>query len=86
MGTVGNGMWNFCCKLQEFDFIQSSSDHCLFIKNTDKSFIALLVYVNDVIIIGTCEKEIINVKTYLDKLFTIKDLGCIHYFLGLEIV
>lgn len=80
--------WNIelCYKLQDFGFIQSTSDHCLFLKNTDTSFVALLVYVDDVIITSSCEEEIIKVKAYLDKIFTIKDLGHIRYFLGLEIV
>lgn len=79
--------WNleFSNKLQHFEFSQSSSDHCLFIKNTTESFTALLVYVDDVLITGTSKKEINDVKNYLQKTFTIKDLGYARYFLGLEI-
>lgn len=47
---------------------------------------ALLVYVDDVLITGTCEEEIKQVKDYLHVAFTIKDLGHVHYFLCLEIV
>lgn len=80
--------WNveLCCKLQDFGFIQSDSDHCLFLRNTTDSFISLLVYVHDVIITGNSEKEITRIKEHLDKVFTIKDLGYIHYFLGIEVM
>ncbi|KAL0341716.1 UNVERIFIED_CONTAM: Retrovirus-related Pol polyprotein from transposon RE2 [Sesamum calycinum] len=49
------------------------------------SFIALLVYVDDILITGPSEEQITEVKCYLDELFTIKDLGPVKYFLGLEI-
>lgn len=74
-----------CYKILYFGFTQSKSDHCLFVKNSPKAFTALLVNVDDVLIAGTSEEEITDVKKYLDKVFTIKDLGHVRYFLGLEI-
>lgn len=80
--------WNveLCCKLQDFGFVQSTSDHCLFLKRDLNSYIALLIYVDDFLITGNCEKEIARVKEYLHDAFFIKDIGSAHYFLGLEIV
>ncbi|KAK6151368.1 hypothetical protein DH2020_014003 [Rehmannia glutinosa] len=69
----------------EFGFNQSSHDHCLFIKHNTSSFMALLVYVDDVLITGSHSDDIHSLKVYLDGLFTIKDLGFAKYFLGLEI-
>lgn len=68
-----------------FCFTQSYVDHCLSVKRTPKAFTTLLVYVDDVLITGTCEKDICEVKASLHKIFTIKDLGYIKYFLGVEI-
>lgn len=45
----------------------------------------LLVYVDDVLIIGSCDKEIAKVKDYLNTEFSIKDLGEANYFLGVVI-
>ncbi|KAL0286795.1 UNVERIFIED_CONTAM: hypothetical protein Sradi_7139100, partial [Sesamum radiatum] len=45
----------------------------------------VLVYVDDVLISEPTEDLISLVKVYLDNLFTIKDLGCGRYFLGLQI-
>ena len=79
--------WNleFCYKLTQFDFTQTAHDHCLFIKRSSKSFLALLVYVDDVLITGTNEVDILHVKRFLHSVFSIKDLGYAKYFLGLEI-
>ena len=80
-----SNQWNleFCSKLTQFVFIQSSHDHFLFIKKFPHSFLALLIYVDDVLITGTVEVDIIQAKKFLDSVFTIKDLGYAKY--GLEI-
>lgn len=46
---------------------------------------ALLIYVDDVLIIGTSIHDINTVKQVLDSEFTIKDLGLLKYFLGLKV-
>ncbi|CAN1263655.1 Retrovirus-related Pol polyprotein from transposon TNT 1-94 [Linum perenne] len=79
--------WNF--KLTEFllgsGYSQSKCDYSLFTKSVNGLFIAVLVYVDDIIITGTDLPTIQSLKTQLDKAFTIKDLGSLKYFLGLEI-
>ncbi|KAL0418446.1 UNVERIFIED_CONTAM: Retrovirus-related Pol polyprotein from transposon RE1 [Sesamum radiatum] len=79
--------WNIelTSKLEAFDFKQSSHDHCLFTMRTDSSFLALIVYVDDVLLTGDSLDSLSSVKHYLDDLFTIKDLGHAKFFLGLEL-
>lgn len=74
--------WNveFCRKLFAFGFIQSPSDPCLFTKGDDQTFLGLIVYVDDVLIAGPSLDLITELKDYLHKEFTIKDLG-----VGIEI-
>lgn len=76
----------FCNKLLEIDFKQSSHDHCLFIKGERDNFIALVVYVDDVFIPVPNEILIQEVKKQLHETFTIKDLGVASYFLGIELL
>jgi hypothetical protein len=52
---------------------------------SDGSFIAVLIYVDDVIIRRTDITRISILKMYLDANFQIKDLGNLKYFLGIEV-
>ncbi|KAK4386183.1 Retrovirus-related Pol polyprotein from transposon RE2 [Sesamum angolense] len=47
--------------------------------------IALLVYVDDILVTAPTEILIQEIKGYFDRLFSIKDLGPAKYFLGLEL-
>lgn len=44
-----------------------------------------MVYVDDLIVIGTAIFDINNIKKNLDQKLSIKDLGYLRYFLGFEI-
>lgn len=57
----------------------------MFTKHFDKSFMALLVYVDDIIITGDNLSLINEFKAVIDLTFKIKDLGTLKYFLGLEV-
>lgn len=79
--------WNkeLTASLLSQGFKQSSFDHCLFTKGTGDTFIALLVYVDDCLIASPSAALISSLRHYLDKKFTIKDLGDVKYFLGIEV-
>ena len=66
-------------------FTQSQADHSMFIKQTDRGFITLLVYVDDVLLASDNMEMINSTKEYLHDSFKIKDLGPTKYFLGLEL-
>ncbi|KAL0315859.1 UNVERIFIED_CONTAM: Retrovirus-related Pol polyprotein from transposon RE2 [Sesamum radiatum] len=74
--------WNLelTSRLLDFRFIQSPHDNCLFLKDSGDNFVALLVYVDDILLTGASEGNLTAVKEYLDRLFTIKDLGTAKYF------
>ena len=75
----------FSQTLVHFGFVQSKSDYSLFTKGSESSFVALLVYVDDIIITGPNSQIIDALKTFLHSQFKLKDLGSLKYFLGLEI-
>jgi len=68
-----------------FGFLQAKSDSSLFIRKTTSSFIAVLIYVDDVIITSDTLTTINQVKQFLRTTFPIKDLGKLKYFLGIEV-
>lgn len=51
---------------------------------TSTGVIVLLVYVDDIIITGTDAGMIKSHQASLSTSFHVKDLGPLHYFLGLE--
>nr|KYP48424.1 Retrovirus-related Pol polyprotein from transposon TNT 1-94 [Cajanus cajan] len=71
--------------LQVLGYSQSQADNTLYTKKTEKSFTTLLLYVDDVLLIGNDIFEINKVKQSLHAQFHIKDLGEAKFFLGLEI-
>lgn len=67
-------------------FVQSKQDYSLFTRDLDGEFVVILVYVDDMVLTGTSSSQISDIKLALDKAFTIKDLGNLKYFLGIEII
>ena len=65
--------------------MQASADHTLFIHASNDTFIALLVYVDDIILAGYSLTKITRIKSLLNITFKIKDLGKLKYFLCLEV-
>ena len=43
------------------------------------------IYVDDIILTGTNSEEICALKHHLHNFFSIKDLGCLNFFLGMEV-
>lgn len=61
---------------------QSTSDYSLFTLQHMDHFTYLLVYVYDIVIVGTPLEEFTRIKGILDTNFKIKDLGTLKYFLA----
>ncbi|KAJ0970933.1 hypothetical protein J5N97_018892 [Dioscorea zingiberensis] len=72
-------------KLYELGFIPSRADTSLFIYNHDGVTVYMLVYVDDIIITGSSDQAVNQLLQKLQAEFAIKDLGELHYFLGIEV-
>ena len=46
----------------KFWFQKSASDHSMFIKRNGDSFLCLMVYVDDIILVGKCNQDIETFK------------------------
>ena len=65
----------FSSALLEFGFIQSKVDYILFTRTLEGSFIALLVYVDDIIVASDNSAEVSKFIKLLNDRFKLKDLG-----------
>ena len=67
-------------------YTQCQADHTLFVKfSSKKKIVVLIVYVDDIILTGDYEEELLGMKKHLAKEFEIKDLVYLRYFLGMEV-
>ena len=64
---------------------QSKADASLFYKINNSEVIYLLIYVDDILIIGSNPSSIQQVIDQLDTHFSLKDLGEVKHFLGVEV-
>lgn len=80
--------WNYklASSLCSKGYTHSDSDYSLFHRQKGDSLVFVAIYVDDIILTGTDLDEITSLKTFLHDQFKIKDLGKLHYFLGLEIL
>jgi histone deacetylase 1/2 len=71
--------------LIQFGFRASKCDPSLFIYTRDKQVVYILVYVDDIIITGSSTKLVQSLVDKLDSVFSLKQLGDLDYFLGIEV-
>ena len=60
--------------------------HCVYVKQSEGSFIILSLYVNDILLAGNDTKMIITTKAWLSSNFEMKDMGEADYIIGVKIL
>ena len=76
----------FSQAVEEFGMQKSKSDYSIFYRNSSLGIILLVVYVDNIVIIGSDYKGISSLKSFLQSQFHTKDLGMLRYFLGIEVM
>ena len=78
--------WNTTLEkyLTQNGFTKSKADTCLFTKSVNGEVVHLLVWVDDIIIAASNQKNLDETKTLLCEKFDMKDLGELKYFLGIQ--
>jgi hypothetical protein len=76
---------NFDTYMLVVDFTRSKEDHCVYFKLIGDHLIYLVLYVDDMLLIGNNKEIIQGVKTQLSSKFDMKDIGASNLIFGMEI-
>ncbi|KAJ9693227.1 hypothetical protein PVL29_012112 [Vitis rotundifolia] len=71
--------------LLHLGFVTSKNDSSLIICHSSHGLLLVLVYVDDIIVTGSHSTQVTHLIQQLHHQFSLKDLGSLHYFLGLEV-
>ncbi|GJV75645.1 retrotransposon protein, putative, ty1-copia subclass [Tanacetum coccineum] len=79
--------WNkrFDEEIKRFGFAQNLDEPCVYQKASGSNVTFLILYVDDIIIMGNHIPSLQSVKDYLGKCFSMKDLGEAAFILGIKI-
>ena len=66
-------------------FTRFPYDQSLFYRHQGSDVLLLLIYVDDILLTRSSPSQISAFITHLSSVFHMKDLGDVHYFLGLQI-
>src|SRR6266496_4483971 len=79
--------WNirFDSVIKAYGFIQTFGEACIYKKLSGSSVAFLILYVNDILLIVNDIEFLDSTKGYLNKNFSMKNLGEAAYILGIKI-
>jgi hypothetical protein len=72
-------------KLKSLGFVASKADSSLFFYSDHACTMYVLVYVDDIIVASSAVKFTNSLIKMLNQEFALKDMGDVHYFLGIEV-
>jgi hypothetical protein len=67
-------------------FQTSNANFSLYVKKTNHGIVVIVIYVDNLIIMGDSNANIFDLKKLLKQKFEMKDLGELHYFLSIEVI
>ena len=71
--------------IKAFGFMQTYGEACVYKKVSGSSVAFLILYVDDILLIGNDIEFLDSIKGYLNKSFSMEDLGEAAYILGIKI-
>ncbi|GJY08159.1 retrotransposon protein, putative, ty1-copia subclass [Tanacetum coccineum] len=73
--------WNkrFDDEIKKFGFSQNADEPCVYLKASGSNVTFLILYVDDILIMGNNIPMLQDVKSYLRRCFAMKDLGDLHW-------
>nr|GEV69328.1 putative retrotransposon protein [Tanacetum cinerariifolium] len=70
---------------RKFGFTQNRDEACVYLNVSGSNITFLILYIDDILIMGNNIPMLQSVKTYLGRCFSMKDLGEASYILGIKI-
>ena len=79
------GPWNSVIDkfLKEIGASKCAGDHCIYALEHGASRMIIILYVDDLILATNSQELLSSTKQALSNKFLMKDLGEVHYFLGI---
>jgi hypothetical protein len=79
--------WNakLDASLASLGFTRSVMEHGVYARGTGEGLLIVGVYVDDLVITGAKEQEVLGFKEEMKQIFSMSDLGLLRYYLGLEV-
>lgn len=72
--------------LKELGFVKCSKEPSLYRKEEKKCLLVVVVYVDDLLVMGSIMKMIPDIKEEMETKFEMSDLGKLTYYLGIEVI
>ncbi|GKA68157.1 retrotransposon protein, putative, ty1-copia subclass [Tanacetum coccineum] len=87
-GKQASRSWNkrFDVEIKKIGFTQNLDEPCVYLKASGSNVAFLILYVDDILLMGNNVTMLQEVKSWLCKCFSMKDLGESAYILGIKII
>ena len=72
--------------VKSFGFIQNLDERCVYKKYEGKVVSFLVLYVDDILLIGNDVAALSTIKVWLANTFDMKDLGKASYIIGIKLI
>nr|GEV82284.1 putative retrotransposon protein [Tanacetum cinerariifolium] len=72
-------------EIKKFDFTQNSDEPCVYLKASGSYIGILILYIDDILLMENNIPMLQDVKSYLGRSFSMKDLGDAAYIFGIKI-
>ena len=85
---ISSRSWNirFDQAVKGFGFIQNPDEPCVYKRIKGDKLVFLILYVDDILLIGNDVGVLTSVKEWLAKQFDMKDLGEASFILGIQVI
>ena len=87
MDYYASRSWNirFDQEIKSFGFEQNLDEPCVYKRHRDKVIMLLVLYIDDILLIGNDVRVMSSVKIWLSSQYDIKELGKANFILGIKL-